>query len=132
MPAVAELELTTPPGFASAAEFSDRLGGELRRLEKQLRRERAMEGRGFLGVAKVLAQKPWARPALGEPRFKLNPRVAAMDKWKRIEALSRLTDFLREYRAAWLAMRAGATGVLFPLGTYHLRVMHAVQCARAA
>ena len=77
----------------------------------------------------MLAQRTSARPAPGEPRFRLNPRVAAMDKWKRIEAIFRLKEFLSEYRAAWEAMRAGVTGVLFPAGTYHLRVMHAVQCA---
>ncbi len=131
MPATAELELTPPPGFASAVDFRERLSAELGRLEKKIRRERASEGRGFLGRAKVLAQKPSARPAPGEPRFNLNPRVAATDKWKRIEAIARLTDFLREYRAAWIAMRAGMIGVLFPKGTYHLRVMHAVPCAEA-
>ena len=45
MPATAELELTTPPGFASADEFRRaRLAGALERLEKKIRRERASEG----------------------------------------------------------------------------------------
>jgi len=132
MPEVADLELTTPPGFASAREFRERLSHALDRLEKKIRRERASEGLAFLGRAKVLAQRWWARPAPGEPRFKLNPRVAAMDKWKRIEAISRLKSFLSEYRAAWLAMSEGESGVLFPPGTYHLRVVHAVPCAPAA
>ncbi len=61
---------------------------------KKIRREVAEARRGFLGVAKVLAQKPTARPVPGEPRFGINPRVAAQDKWKRIEALTTLTDFL--------------------------------------
>ncbi len=80
-------------------------------------------------MARVLAQKPFARPAPGEPRRALNPRVAARDKWKRIEALGRLVEFLRSYRAAWRARRAGAANVLFPHGTYHLRVVHYVACA---
>jgi putative transposase len=85
-----------------------------------------------MGVARVLAQKPFARPAPGEPRFKLNPRVAARDKWKRIEAISRLKSFLSEYRTAWLERKAGIANVVFPPGTYHLRVMHGVPCAVAA
>jgi REP-associated tyrosine transposase len=131
MPATAELELTIPPGFASADEFRERVSQALERLEQKIRRERASEGMGFLGRTKVLAQKTSARPAPREPRFRLNPRVAAMDKWKRIEAVLRLKEFLSEYRAAWEAMRAGVNGVLFPAGTYHLRVMHAARCAEA-
>ena len=62
----------------------------------------------------------------------LNPRVAARDRWKRIEALSRLVDFLRAYRSAWRARRAGDADVLFPPGTYQLRIEHAVRCAAPA
>lgn len=129
MPAAVELVLTVPPGFASAAEFRDRVASELRSLEKKIRRARAEERRPFLGRAKVLAQKPLARPAPGEPRFGLNPRIAAKDTWKRIEAISRLKEFLKEYRAAWLQLMEGVAGVVFPPGTYHLRVMHGVRCA---
>jgi hypothetical protein len=79
----------------------------------------------------VLAQKPFSRPVPDEPRFGLNPRVAATDAWKRVEAISRLKTFLDEYRGAWEELRAGAAHVLFPPGTYHLRVMHGVRCAPA-
>ena len=86
----------------------------------------------MLGPTRVLAQKPFARPTPGEPRFELNPRVAARDKWKRVEILSSLKTFLRDYRAAWLERKAGVMAVVFPAGTYHLRVMHGVQCSVAA
>jgi hypothetical protein len=82
-----------------------------------------------MGVARVLAQKPTAKPAHGEPRRGLNPRVAARDKWKRIEALGRLVEFLRTYRAAWAARCSGEANVIFPAGTYLLRVAHGVPCA---
>jgi hypothetical protein len=75
----------------------------------------------------VLAQRTTARPAGGEPRRQLNPRVAARDKWKRIEALGRLKEFLKSYRLAWKKRRANEAHV-FPWGTYHLRVFHAVPC----
>jgi putative transposase len=64
-----------------------------------------------------------------EPRRGLNPRVACRDKWKRIEALGRLVEFLREYQRALKAWRAGAPGVIFPEGTYLARVTHGVTCA---
>jgi putative transposase len=96
MPASAELELTPPPGF-SAEEFRRLVAAALHEREDEKRRERGR--RGFLGRKRVLARNPFAHPAPGEPR-RQNPRVAARDQWKRIEALSRLVEFLHAYRSA--------------------------------
>lgn len=126
LPERAELELTPPPGFESAEEFREGLVAALEEREEEAARE---AGGGFLGVARVLAQRPTGRPGSGEPRRGLSPRVAARDKWKRVEALARLVEFVRSYRSAWLARRAGESGVTFPLGTYLLRVLHGVPCA---
>jgi len=129
MPETAALELTSPPGFDSPADYRDRLVAALAACQERAAAAVASQGRGFMGVTSVLVQKPTARPAPGEPRWKLKPRVAGRDKWKRVEALSRLVDFLRSYREAWAALRAGARDVLFPAGTYWLRVAHGVRCA---
>ncbi len=126
MPENATLRLTTPAGFESAEEFRGALVSALREREDEARMRWRARG-GFLGVARVLAQKPTARPAPGEPRRALNPRIAGRDKWKRIEALGRLVEFLRAYRSAWAAKQAGLVAV-FPCGTYHLRVFHDVPC----
>ena len=125
LPETATLDLTPPPGFPSPDEFRERLVAALTDLEARVARE--AHG-GFLGVARVLAQRPTGRPAPGEPRRGLNPRVAARDKWRRIEVLGRLADFLRSYRTAWAARRAGESRVTFPCGTYLLRVVHGVPC----
>lgn len=127
MPEEVTLRLATPPGFESAEHFREELGRALLDREEKARKLRRGRG-GFLGVARVLAQKPTARPAPAEPRRGLNPRVAGRDKWKRIEALGRLVEFLRSYRSAWEARCAGEAHV-FPFGTYLLRVMHGVPCA---
>ncbi|HET8569781.1 MAG TPA: hypothetical protein VFM93_12455 [Candidatus Limnocylindria bacterium] len=127
MPDEVTLRLTTPPGFESAEQFRRELEDALEGREAEARKLR--RGRGFLGVAGVLAQKPTARPAPGERRRTLRPRVAAGDKWKRIEALGRLVEFLRAYRDAWAARCAGDLDAVFPCGTYLLRVMHGVSCA---
>lgn len=132
LPDRVELELTAPPGYASADEFRDQVGEALARAEEHARREIAGAGRVFLGAARVLAQRVTARPAPGEPRRRLNPRVAARDKWKRIESLSMLVEFLVGYRRAWRARRAGTRGVIFPAGTYLMRIAHGVQCAAPA
>ncbi len=129
MPALAALELTVPAGFSSAAEFQELVAGEADALEAQARRTFAAEGRRFLGAARVLAQDPFARPSPGEPRRKLNPRVAAKDKRKRLEVLARVVAFVRDYREALASWRSGIRDVVFPAGTYRLRVLDGAPCA---
>ncbi len=67
-----------------------------------------------------------------EPRRKLDPRVAERDPLRRSAALARLLDFWRDYRLAWLRFAAGDRAVLFPAGTYALRVRFRVFCADTA
>ena len=124
LPESVTLELTAPPGFASTEEFREALRGALSEREAAAR-----EGRTFLGASRVLAQLPTARPRPHEPRRGLSPRVAARDKWKRIEVLGRLAAFLSDYRDAWEARRQGKRSAVFPAGTYLLRVLHGVPCA---
>lgn len=131
LPESVELELTAPGCFAPA-EFRARLTTAVRELEEKHQRQRASEGRRFVGAARVLVQNPFARPTAGETRFGLKPRIAARDKWKRIEGLFRLETFERQYRDARLDWRSGIREVLFPAGTYLMRVLHGAQCAGAA
>jgi REP-associated tyrosine transposase len=131
LPESAELPLTVPPGFSSAEDFRERVSAALQDLEAAARHERQTSGRGFLGRRRVLAQKPWSRALPWEPRRALNPRIAARDKWKRIEALGRLVEFLDAYRSAREALRRGVRDALFPPGTYLLRVAFGVRCAQA-
>ncbi len=50
----------------------------------------------------------------------MSPRVAAKNKWRRIEVLQRNTDFLTDYAAALEAYQAGNAEFVFPAGTYQL------------
>ncbi len=130
LPDEVTLELTPPPGFDSPEQFREEVERALATREAA-GRARWHARRGFLGLSRIFAQKPTARPSSGESRRNLNPRVAARDKWKRIEALGRLAEFLRAYRSAWRKRRGGSESVVFPHGTYLLRVFHAVPCAGA-
>jgi REP element-mobilizing transposase RayT len=127
MPESAVLHLTAPPGFSSHEAFRSQVAAALRDLEEKHQRAFAAEGTRFLGATRVLAQSPFSRPASGEQRFRLSPRVAARDKRRRIEALQRVRAFLQRYREAYAARRAGDMSVVFPAGTYLLRIMHGVQ-----
>ncbi|MBI5068169.1 MAG: hypothetical protein HZB56_08000 [Deltaproteobacteria bacterium] len=124
LPESVALELAAPPGFASAEDFARALRGALEEREVV-----EQQGKSFLGAARVLAQRFTSRPALAQTRGGLNPRVAARDKWKRIEVLRRLSDFLRAYREALAAWTRNDPAVVFPAGTYQMRVLHGAPCA---
>jgi putative transposase len=124
LPERARLQLTPPPGF-TAEEFRNGLAASL--ADREAKAVAGARGR-FLGVRRVLAQKATEQPRAGEPRRAMNPRVAARDKWKRIEALGRLVEFLRRYRAALSERCGGKADAVFPCGTYLLRVAHGVPC----
>jgi hypothetical protein len=129
LPETAELELVCPEGFSSVEAFRGQLVEAVRELEDEAARE--LGARGFLGVERVLAQRPGERPASLEPRRELEPRVAAKDEQQRLDALMRLKVFLLAYRAAWKSFAKGARGTVFPHGTYGLRVAYGVRCAPA-
>jgi REP element-mobilizing transposase RayT len=129
MPATAQLKLVCPPGFDSVETFRARLVAELTELEDRAARQHEAEGRAFLGARRVLAQSHNARPRPVARHRGLNPRIACRDKWKRIEAIGRLKQFLTEYRIAWQAFASGLRDVTFPAGTYWMRVAYGVPCA---
>ena len=85
----------------------------------------------FLGVARVLAQKTTAQASRAEPLMQLNPRVAVRDAGKRTERLARLVTFLADYRMALREWRKGNRTIIFPAGTYLMRVACGVACAGA-
>lgn len=119
------LRLTAPPGFASAQAFQRELALALEAEEDRLARGRS----SFLGVARILAQKWWARPSQPEPWGQLSPLFAGREQATRADLLERLRAFRREYLAAWQAWRSGRRTVEFPAGTYALRILHGVACA---
>jgi REP element-mobilizing transposase RayT len=131
-PAVAELRLHRPARFENDAAFVESVERALREAEERAAAECARSGRPFLGRARVLAQKPHARPATGEPRRDPSPRVACRSKWKRIESLLRRAEFESAYREALAAWRAGARDAVFPFGTWLMRVRHRARCAAGA
>jgi putative transposase len=128
LPPTATLRLCRPPGFENDDEFVATLTALLQEAEDRAAAELERDGRRFLGVARVLAQSAFSRPAAGEPRRVLSPRVATRNKWKRIEALQRLAEFVSGYKIALAAWRAGERNVLFPAGTWLMRWQHGAAC----
>ena len=97
-------------------------------VEAEAADERRRTGRRVLGRRAILRQSWRDRPSSHEPRRELSPRVAARDKWARIEALLRDRAFLVAYHAARAAWLLGERAI-FPPGTYWLRRFAAVPVA---
>jgi putative transposase len=132
MPAALELECVRAPGFESmpVAAYREMLSNAITEVEATAAAERRRTGRKVLGRKAVLAQCPTDRPKSHEPRRELDPRIAARDKWPRIEAIQRLKGFRRDYagiRDTWLE----GEDVAFPFGTYWLKQFAGVPCKPA-
>ncbi len=132
MPAEVTLTFTRPPQFAhlSQQQWADKTRAAVAAVEQKAAAERQASGRRVLGRKAILRQSPYSCPKSCSPRRRLRPRVASRNKWRRIELLQANQDFVRRYREALDARRAGASelDVEFPLGTYKLRLLGLVQC----
>jgi len=131
MPAVATLKLTRPDIFPelSDKEFVARLTKDLEQREAEIRAEASAAGKRFLGLKRLRLQRRADTPTSQAQRRKLRPRIAAVNKWRRIEALQRLKQFIADYREAWLQWKQGVVKVVFPTGTYALAKHASVTCA---
>jgi REP element-mobilizing transposase RayT len=127
LPEELDLQLTAPPGFPSVAAFRDQVTAALAALEA----EQVRAPGGFLGVIAVLSQQPTSRPRSEKAPRGIKPRVASKDRWRREEMLRRLGAFVSSYRDALAAWCQGDRLVVFPPGTYLMRVVHGVACAGA-
>jgi REP element-mobilizing transposase RayT len=129
VPESAALRLVPPPAFEKdRSSWLPVLRERIRVRESEIRAKFNEKKRRFLGRRAVLRQSPFSRPDSAEPRRGLNPRVATRDKWRRIESLQRLKSFMDAYRAAWEEFCAGVSTVVFPFGTYAMRIRFGVCC----
>ena len=130
----ASITLTPPPLTAKPTRqnYNEQISNLIQDEELRIQTEMTQLGRSFMGKAAVLAQKVTDTPFTKEPRRRLNPAVACKSKWHRIEALRRLKSFISQYREALLEWRRGNREVVFPAGTYALRVHAGVPCVTPA
>jgi putative transposase len=130
MPASVTLAFVRPPEFAKMAadEFAGMLRARVEAVEADAETRRRETGVRVLGRQGVLDQDWRGSPSSPAPRRELCSRVAAKNKWNRIEALRRNKEFGNFYRAAFEVFRKGVKDVLFPAGTFWLRRFAAAIC----
>jgi REP element-mobilizing transposase RayT len=133
MPKTVTLKIHRPRAFVqlSQEEWAAKVRDLVQGREAEAHQRRVREGKKVLGVTRILAQNPLARPKSHTPRFKLSPRLAAKSKWARIEALLRNRGFQERYHDAIRRHLAGIANVLFPLGTYWMKKFGMVACEMA-
>jgi hypothetical protein len=121
MPEQVEIVLEIPPELGDHDDIVARLRVQIAAIEAQHAAERVKTGRRVLGRRRVLRQSWRDSPDTFEPRRNRRPRVAARSKWARVASLQRNREWLVSYREARARLLAGKP-VVFPLGTYWLRV----------
>ena len=131
-PEEATLEVSLPPAFAvdEVEDFRREVAAELARAEAKAHAERAREG--VLGADRAGSVSPYERATSFEPVRALNPTFAvgrgSADAWRRAAAAVRA--FRAAYRVALAQWCKGVRDVLFPEGTWWMRVFH-VACVRS-
>jgi putative transposase len=130
IPKEARLTFVKPEKFShmSDADFRKFFRAKYRFLEESLQDKFDAEGREFLGQRKIRDQNPYESATSWEEKRGLDPRIAAKRKWPRIAAINDLRNFRKEYGEALERYRAGEHDVIFPAGTYWMRVHFGVRC----
>lgn len=123
-----------PPIFAAdteedRAEWTRRLRAAIKQSVTEAQQTIRAAGRRFLGAAGVLAQSFVKRAQSCEKKRGVVPRVAAKDR-SLLRALIRSERLFRSlYSGALSQWRAGIRSVVFPFGTWWMRVHHAATTA---
>jgi len=89
------------------------------------------QGVRVLGAAAVMAESFLQRAKSYETKRGINPVLAARDVSVRKTMKRVLREFRRSYAQALALWRAGDRGVVFPFGTWWMRVHHAARVAPA-
>ena len=117
-------------------ELGDEDAREMIRVEvaRQLRAARAdirAKRHRVLGPVAASNVSPYRRAKTWEEYGTLNPRFAAGPGRRDAleEAMEEYVEFQLAYRAAWRRYRAGEEDVVFPYGTYRMRVRFGVRVA---
>ncbi len=129
MPASIELNVV-PPELASCGDVHAVIARLRDALDEKLgvaRTAVAESGRGFLGPDGVLSASRSDSASTPEPLHTRRPRIAARRIERRKDAIDRLRAFHSSYATALRAWRAGNRTVMFPPGTYAMRVRHGVR-----
>lgn len=122
-PAEVELRIVPPRGIDGLVERVAAVLGQMLAKAHAAVRENGWE---FLGRAGVLATSFVRRARSFERKRQMVPRIAARSMFVRQRLLASQREFRRAYHAAVDAWREGRREIVFPEGTWWMRVFHGV------
>jgi REP element-mobilizing transposase RayT len=129
MPATATLKMVPPPCFD---DLEDKgvgfMTAYLAEREKRFRDDARAKGLKFVGMRNILKQHWNETPTSFAMRRGLRPRIATRNKQRRIEAIQRDQQFVKDHAIARKKWLEGIRDWLWPAGTYLMRVLHNVPC----
>jgi REP element-mobilizing transposase RayT len=134
-PDEATLPIVLPPGVepTEADSFRKQVAAELESLEAQARGELQERGGRWLGADRARRVRPTARATSVEPKIDRNPTFAVGrnhgEEWRNAAAAVRA--FRAAYRHALDRWCEGLRDVVFPAGTWLMRVLHGAVVASA-
>lgn len=105
---------------------------ELDRRVRKAHADNKRSGRGYAGRKRVL-KTPHTSRARSYERFGARvPNFAAAGNGAvAARLIQRRRDFLESYRRAWLGWKAGERAIVFPYGTWKMRIHHTAECLRS-
>jgi REP element-mobilizing transposase RayT len=113
----------------SDANIVQRVAGAIQQAVARARNAILACGRRFLGHGGVLSHSFRKRAESFEPRRGPIPKVRARNRSLLRAMLARYSVFWAEYREALEAWRAGDRSVVFPFGTWGMRLFHSAAVA---
>ena len=134
-PDVAALPISLPPCIeeGDAEAFRRQVAAELSRAEAKARGEISSRGAAILGAERASEVSPLDRASSVEARGQRNPTFAVGRG--NVDALRRAADAVRAFRLAYRTAldrwRIGVRSVVFPEGTWWMRIFHAVSVGAA-
>lgn len=131
LPDSLKLEITAPPIGGTTAARMALLYDVTKAYQRQIVAHRKRLGLGFVGAAAVRRQPVDDAPRTAAPRRGLNPRVATLNKWARVEATSNDREFVNAHADCRRHWCSGNRDITWPVGTYKMRRVHKVRCAPA-
>jgi hypothetical protein len=131
MPEQVEIRLVRPRVMLELSDEDLRrhIRQRVRAVEAELAAERRKSGTRVLGMRRVRAQSIHDNPQRRETATKAQPRKPPRCRWSLVALAQRSYDWVAAYRKALKDWVADKTNVVFPAGTYLMRVRYGVACA---
>jgi len=115
----------------SDAELRQLIRDKVGERERELIAQRRQTRQKVLGMRRVLEQRYLDTPQCSRVLFATKPRVSGTDVGKRSDKLEAILNFEAAYRRARDTWLAGDHSVVFPFGTWLMRVRFGVHCVTA-